>query len=96
MKKRVISILMVVMLLASLVPTGAFAAFGDTIIITQPKDVSVDVGDTAIFTIEASNPNSTNLKYLWFDAKQVNTDNINSFTSFIAFVFSEVLNKSTC
>ena len=83
MKKRLISILMVVVLLTSLVPMGAFAAFGDTTIITQPKDVSVDVGDTAIFTIEASNPNSTDLKYLWFDAEQVNTDNINDFPSFL-------------
>ncbi|MGM9592637.1 MAG: S-layer homology domain-containing protein [Oscillospiraceae bacterium] len=84
MNKRLISFLMVVLLLASLVPMGAFAAIGETIIKTQPKDVSADVGDTVSFTIEAENPNSTNLKYLWFDAKQVNTDNINSFTSFIA------------
>lgn len=84
MKKRVISFLMVVLLLASLVPMGAFAAIGDTAIVTQPKDVSADVGDTVSFTIKAENPNSTNLKYLWFDAKQVNTDNINSFASFIA------------
>lgn len=84
MNKRLISFLMVVLLLASLVPMGAFAAVGDTIIKTQPKDVSADVGDTVSFTIKAENPNSTNLKYLWFDAKQVNTDNINSFTSFIA------------
>ena len=84
MKKRLVSILMVVMLLASLVPMGAFAAVGDTVIITQPKDVTADVGDTVSFTIKAENPNSTNLKYLWFDAKQVNTDNINSFTSFLA------------
>ena len=83
MKKRVISILMVVVLLTSLVPMGAFAAFGDTTIITQPKDVSADVGDTVSFTIKAENPNSTNLKYLWFDAKQVNTDNINDFDSFL-------------
>ena len=84
MKKRLISILMVVVLLTSLVPMGAFAAIGDTVILTQPKDVSADVGDTVSFTIKAENPNSTNLKYLWFDAKQVNTDNINSFTSFLA------------
>ncbi len=84
MKKRAISFLMVIVLLMSLVPMGAFAAVGDTIIKTQPKDVSADVGDTVSFTIKAENPNSTNLKYLWFDAKQVNTDNINSFTSFIA------------
>ena len=84
MKKRVISLTMVIVLLMSLVPMGAFAAIGDTVIITQPKDVSADVGNTVSFTIKAENPNSTKLKYLWFDAKQVNTDNINSFASFIA------------
>ena len=62
MNKRLISFLMVVLLLASLVPMGAFAAFGDTAIVTQPKDVSADVGDTVSFTIKAENPNSTNLK----------------------------------
>lgn len=86
MKKRVISILMVVVLLTSLVPMGAFAAIGDTVIITQPKDVSADVGDTVSFTIEAESPNGTDMKYLWFDAKQVNTDNINSYTSFLSEV----------
>lgn len=86
MKKRLISILMVVVLLTSLVPMGAFAAIGDTVILTQPKDVSADVGDTVSFTIEAESPNGTNLKYLWFDAKQVNTDNINSYNSFLSEV----------
>ena len=86
MKKRLISILMVVVLLTSLVPMGAFAAIGDTVIITQPKDVSADVGDTVSFTIEAESPNGTDMKYLWFDAKQVNTDNINSYTSFLSEV----------
>lgn len=83
MKKRVISFLMVIVLLASLMPFGAFAGFGDTEITRQPRDVSADVGDAATFTIEAKNPNSNNLKYLWFDAADVNTDNINDFTSFI-------------
>ena len=83
MKKRVISLMMVIVLLMSLVPMGAFAAFGDTAIITQPKDVIADIGDTVSFTIEAENKNSTNLKYIWFDIEKVNTDNINSFKSFI-------------
>lgn len=83
MKKRVLSLFLVLVLLVSLVPTGAFAGLGDTIIKTQPKDVSVDVGDTATFTIEAENANSSDLKYLWFDISKVNTDNINDFVSFI-------------
>ncbi len=83
MKKRVISLMMVIVLLMSLVPMGAFAAIGDTVILTQPKDVSADVGDTVSFTIEAESPNGTDMKYLWFDAEQVNTDNINDFPSFL-------------
>lgn len=83
MKKRVISFLMVVVLLTSLVPMGAFAGLGDTAILTQPKDVIADTGDTVSFTIEAENKNSTNLKYIWFDIEKVNTDNINSFKSFV-------------
>lgn len=83
MKKRILSLLLVLVLIVSLVPTGAFAA-GDTTIKTQPKDVNVDVGDTATFTIEAENPNSDKLIYLWFDISKVNTDNINDFGSFIS------------
>ena len=76
MKKRLISILMVVVLLTSLVPMGAFAAFGDTVILTQPKDVSADVGDTVSFTIEASNPDSTDLKYYWFDTSKIDPSSV--------------------
>ncbi len=80
MKKRVISIIMVAVLLMTLVPFGAFAELGGTVIETQPKDVSADIGDTVSFTIEASNPNSSNLKYLWFDSSKVNTNSIDGGT----------------
>ena len=83
MKKRILSLLIVLVLLVSLMPVGALAGLGDTTIKTQPKDVSVDVGDTATFTIEAENANSSDLKYIWFDISKVNTDNITSFGSFI-------------
>ncbi|MBP3485039.1 MAG: S-layer homology domain-containing protein [Oscillospiraceae bacterium] len=83
MKKRVISFLMVVVLLTSLVPMGAFAAYGDISIVSQPKDVSVDLGGTATFTIETSSPYGADLKYCWVDIDQINTDNIISFSSFI-------------
>lgn len=83
MKKRILSLLLVLVLLVSLMPVGALAGLGDTTIKTQPKDVSVDVGDTATFTIEAENANSKDLKYIWFDISKVNTDNITSFGSFI-------------
>ena len=75
MKKRIISLLMVALMLVSLVPMSALAA-GNTIITNQPSDKSAAVGTTATFKIAATNPNSTNLEYLWFDADKVNIDDI--------------------
>ncbi len=75
MKKRIISLLLVALMLVSIAPFGAMAA-GNTVITEQPSDVSVNVGETATFSIAATNPNSTDLKYLWFDADKVNTNNI--------------------
>ncbi len=75
MKKRIISLLLVALMLVSIAPFGAMAA-GNTVITEQPSDVSVNVGETATFSIAATNPNSTDLKYLWFDADEVNTNNI--------------------
>ena len=76
MKKRVISLMMVIVLLMSLVPMGAFAAIGDTVILTQPKDVTADIGDTVSFTIEASNPDSTALEYYWFDTSKIDPSSV--------------------
>ena len=75
MKKRIISLLLVALMLVSIAPFGAMAA-GNTVITEQPSDVSVNVGETATFSIAATNPNSTDLKYLWFDADEINTNNI--------------------
>ena len=75
MKKRIISLLLVALMLVSIAPFGAMAA-GNTVITEQPSDVSVNAGETATFSIAATNPNSTELKYLWFDADEVNTNNI--------------------
>ena len=75
MKKRIISLLLVALMLVSIAPFGAMAA-GNTVITEQPSDVSVNVGETATFSIAATNPNSTDLKYLWFDEDEVNTNNI--------------------
>lgn len=75
MKKRIISLLLVALMLVSIAPFGAMAA-GNTVITEQPSDVSVNAGETATFSIAATNPNSTDLKYLWFDADEVNTNNI--------------------
>lgn len=75
MKKRIISLLMVALMLVSLVPMGAMAA-GNTTITKQPSDKSAAVGETVTFEIAATNPNSTKLEYLWFDADKVNADKI--------------------
>lgn len=75
MKKRIISLLMVALMLVSLVPMGALAA-GNTTITKQPSDKSAAVGETVTFEIAATNPNSTDLEYLWFDADKVNADDI--------------------
>lgn len=75
MKKRIISLLMVALMLVSLVPMGAMAA-GNTTITKQPSDKSAAVGETVTFEIAATNPNSTKLEYLWFDADEVNSDKI--------------------
>lgn len=76
MKKRIISLVLVVMMLVSLVPTGALAAGSGTTITQQPTDASADIGGSAEFSVNAENPNSTELKYLWFDADKVNTNDI--------------------
>ena len=75
MKKRIISLLMVALMLVSLVPMSALAA-GNTTITKQPSDKSAAVGETVTFEIAATNPNSTKLEYLWFDADKVNADKI--------------------
>lgn len=75
MKKRIISLLMVALMLVSLVPMGALAA-GNTTITKQPSNKSAAVGETVTFEIAATNPNSTDLEYLWFDADKVNIDDI--------------------
>lgn len=75
MKKRIISLVLTVMMLISLVPSSVFA-IGGTSITRQPADVSVRVGGTAVFTIAASNPDSKDLKYIWFDADEVDLDSV--------------------
>ena len=75
MKKRIISLLMVALMLVSLVPMSALAA-GNTTITKQPSDKSAAIGETVTFEIAATNPNSTKLEYLWFDADKVNADDI--------------------
>ena len=75
MKKRIISLLMVALMLVSLVPMSVMAA-NNTTITKQPSNVSAAIGETVTFEIAATNTNSTNLEYLWFDADKVNADDI--------------------
>lgn len=81
MKKRILSLVLTLVLILSLVPAPAIAVYdtaavGDCTITSQPKDVTVNPGQTATFTVAATNPDSTNLKYLWFDADKVNVDDL--------------------
>lgn len=87
MKKRIISLLMVALMLVSLVPMGALAA-GNTTITKQPSDKSAAVGETVTFEIAATNPNSTDLEYLWFDADEAQKENID-----ISDLSSDIKNK---
>ena len=87
MKKRIISLLMVALMLVSLVPMGALAA-GNTTITKQPSDKSAAVGETVTFEIAATNPNSTKLEYLWFDADEAQKENID-----LSDLSSDIKNK---
>lgn len=81
MKKRILSLVLTLVLIFSLVPFEAMAlsepyAVGGCTFTTQPKDVTVSVGDTAVFTAAATNPDSTELEYLWFNADEVNIEDL--------------------
>ena len=87
MKKRISRLLMVALMLVSLVPMGALAA-GNTTITKQPSDKSAAVGETVTFEIAATNPNSTDLEYLWFDADKAQKENID-----LSDLSSDIKNK---
>ena len=74
MKKRVISLVLVVMMLMTLFPVSAFASVGDCNIVKQPVDAYVYQGETATFSIAATNPNSADLTYLWIDMEKIDAD----------------------
>lgn len=81
MKKRILSLVLTLVLVFSLIPFEAVAAespmaFGGCTFTTQPKDVTVNPGGTAVFTASATNPDSAKLKYIWFDADKVNIDDL--------------------
>lgn len=88
MKKRIISLVMVVMMLISLVPMGVLALDIDlggitggssdvTVTFTkQPADVTANVGGNATFTAEAKTDTVLNkgVKYVWVEASKVSSD----------------------
>ncbi len=102
MKKRIISLLMVVLLFVSLVPTGALAESralsGVTVTFTsQPTDVTVRVGDTAIFTAtaEADATLSKDMKYLWLDSTDVDPNADLSFMDIVDLIAKSVGKEKT-
>lgn len=87
MKKRIISLLIVALMLVSLVPMSVMAA-NNTTITKQPSNVSAAIGETVTFEIAATNTNSTNLEYLWFDADEAQKENID-----LSDLSSDIKNK---
>ena len=78
MKKRILSLILVLVLIVSLVPVSVFAEEACTItIINQPSSTFVRRGGTATFTINATT-NRGELKYIWVDTEKVNIDNLTS------------------
>lgn len=95
MKKRALSIVLIVVLIMTLIPMGAFAAgfdwggliddiFGSSAkveITKQPTNLTVKAGDTATFTCEAESTDgdSSKLEYFWVDADVVDASNLSAF-----------------
>ena len=75
MKKRVLSLVLVAVMLLTLVPFSAFA-IGGTTITKQPVDAYVNIGDTAKFTIDATNSNTSSLEFVWLDASKIDVEDI--------------------
>lgn len=78
MKKRLLSLALVLVMVFSLMPVNAFAdsILKDTTITKQPVSTTVQAGENAVFTISAINLDAgSSLKYLWYDASKVTTIN---------------------
>ncbi len=73
MKKRVISFVLVVLMLASLMPFSAFA-LGDIAVSKQATSQTVYAGETAVFQFEAKRTGTLtggDVNYLWYDADEI-------------------------
>lgn len=98
MKKRLLSLALCLLLIASILPIGAFA-LGTINITKQPQSMAVREGDTATFKIETDCV-SDNLQYFWFDPDKINVATLelalknyknNSSVSFESFDWTEIL-----
>ena len=76
MKKRLLSLALVLVMVFSLMPVNAFA-LGDTSIIGQPTGVTVQAGGTAEFSITAINAKAeAPLQYIWYDNSKVDDEKL--------------------
>ena len=76
MKKRLLSLALALVMVFSLLPINAFA-LGNTSIIGQPTSVTVQMGETAEFTITAINTKAeTPLQYIWYDNSKVDDEKL--------------------
>ena len=72
MKKRILSLALVLVMVFSLMPISAFAV-GGTTITAQPTSVTVRVGETATFSVAAINPTAKKpLQFVWYNPDKVN------------------------
>ena len=76
MKKRLLSLALALVMVFSLLPINAFA-LGNTSIIGQPTSVTVQMGETAEFTITAINTKAeAPLQYIWYDNSKVDDEKL--------------------
>ncbi len=82
MKKRILSLALVLVMVFSLMPS-AFA-LGGTTITAQPSSLTVRVGETATFSIAATNSEAKKpLQYVWYNPDKVNVD-INTISKLLS------------
>lgn len=76
MKKRLLSLALALVMVFSLLPINAFA-LGKTTILSQPTSVTVQMGETAEFTITAINTKAeAPLQYIWYDNSKVDDEKL--------------------
>lgn len=105
MKKRIISMLMVLLLVATLVPANVFALgidtyAGNSVSFTQqPENAAVKVGENATFTAEAKIDGtliSKDLKYLWVDNSELETNSKLELKDITNLLEKALSRESTC